>query len=258
MKKLRTLFLLLLMILPCCLFSGCISLQQKEQLTQQLQQIITALNEDNAEQIYQLIYPDIITREEFDAVYEDIRQTWIKSTDYTTKLNTISVNKNFSSSGSSLICKAQYCVFTEDNSYTITLAYLSDSNGSGLSQFNLTANSAPVLISGSLMTFPENSPFQWFVLILAIPEYIFILLTIIDILRKHPRLFGVWICAALTFFCFRVLVAPNGFRAGGGILFFPLSFFKIYSDGARKFVLTIPVGAIVYWCMRKKLLAKKI
>ena len=108
------------------------------------------------------------------------------------------------------------------------------------------------------MTFPENSPFQWFVLILAIPEYIFILLTIIDILRKHPRLFGVWICAALTFFCFRVLVAPNGFRAGGGILFFPLSFFKIYSDGARKFVLTIPVGAIVYWCMRKKLLAKKI
>lgn len=257
MKKLRIFFLLLLMLLPCCLLSGCLSLRQNEQITQQLQQIITALNEDNADQIYQFMYPGLVTREDFDSAYEDIRLTWTKSADYAIKLNTISVQQNFSSSGASQLCQAQYCVFNDELSYTITLTYLSDSNGSGLSQLDLTANTTPVLISGSLMTFMENSPVQWFMLILTILEYIFILLTIIDILRKRPRLFGVWIGAALTFFCFRVLITPKGFQAGGGLLFFPLSFFKIYSDGARNFALAIPAGAVAYWCLRKKLLAKK-
>ena len=36
-----------------------------------------------------------------------------------------------------------------------------------------------------------------------------------------------------------------------------LSAFKIYSTGARNFVLSLPIGAIAYWLLRRKLLAQK-
>lgn len=252
MKKRHIFFRLLLMLLPCCLLAGGKSLIKSDQMDQQLEQLITALNEDNADQIYQFMYPGVVTREEFETAYEEFQLAWVKSTRYTTKLNAINVKNNFSNSGSSKTWQAQYYVFTEDTSYTITLAYLSDSDGAGLYQLNLASGTGPLLISGGFTTARENSFIQWFVLIFSILGYVFILITIIDIIGKRPRLFGVWIGAALTFLGFRVLITPSGFQAGGGPLWFVLSSFRIYSDGTRNFVLAIPVGAIVYWCLRKK------
>ena len=119
MKKRHIFFRLLLMLLPCCLLAGCKSLIKSDQMDQQLEQLITALNEDNADQIYQFMYPGVVTREEFETAYEEFQLAWVKSTRYTTKLNAINVKNNFSNSGSSKTWQAQYYVFTEDTSYTI-------------------------------------------------------------------------------------------------------------------------------------------
>ncbi len=59
--------------------------------------------------------------------------------------------------------------------------------------------------------------------------FVVILVTIVDVIRQRPPKFGVYIVIALLFFSFRI----NGIS------------------------LSIPIGAISYWCARKKILEDK-
>lgn len=256
MKKPSTL-LFLFPILLCCFLSGCASLLKNERMDEEVEQLIAALNEDNADQIFSSMYPDVVTREEFDASYDTIRQIWEKSEKYTIKLNAINTNKNVNNSGGITTCQAQYYVYTEDKDYTFTITYRIDDKGEGLYGFNLTPGTIPVLISGGFTTARKNSALQWGALIFGVISYIFIIVTVIDILRKRPRLYGVWLVASLTFFAFRVQAVPDNFHVGGFVTWFAMSAFKIYSNGIRNFVFALPVGAVVYWILRKKMLTQR-
>lgn len=256
MKKSR-IATLLLSILLGCLLSGCAGLFKNESMDQEVTDLITALNADDADQIFQSMYPDTVTREEFDEGYETIRQFWEASDDYTFKLVSINTKRNLSNAGSSLVCQAHYYVYTQENSYLFSLTHLSDEGGTGLSYFNISASAEPVLISGGFTTAPENSVLQWGVLIFRILSWLFLIVTIVDILRKRPRLFGLWLAAVLAFVCFQAQISQDSFKAGAGVYFFAMSAFKIYSNGTRIIVLALPVGAAAYWCLRRKLLEKK-
>lgn len=247
----------LLSILLCCVLSGCSDMLKREDMDQELEHLIEALNEDDADAIFQAMYPGIVTREEFDESYETVRRLWERSDGHTAKLRSINTKKNFNQSGNSLVCQAQYYVYTQEQSYTITLTYRSDDIGEGIYRFDINVGAEPVLISGGFTTARENSALQWGLLVLSILSYLFIIVTVVDILRKRPRLFGVWIAAALTFIGFWIQAAPANFHIGGSVIWFVMSSFKIYSGGFRKFIFAIPVGAIVYWCMRRKLLSRK-
>lgn len=249
--------ILFLSVLLCCFLAGCADLLKSEEMDREVERIIEALNEDDADRIFQSMYPGVVTREEFDASYQSVRQLWKKSDAYTMKLRAINTNKNYNQSGSSLVRRAQYYVYTQDQDYTITLTYMSDDNGEGVYQFNLNIGAEPVLVSGGFTTAAQNSVLQWGLLIVSVLSYIFIIVTVIDILRKRPRLFGAWIAAALAFAGFSIQAAPGNFHIGLRVIWFVMSSFKIYSNGLRSFVFVLPVGAIVYWCMRKKLLSKK-
>ena len=249
--------MLLLSVLLCCLLSGCADLLKSEEMDEEAARLINALNENDADQIFQSMYPGVVTREEFDESYESVRQLWEQSDDYTMKRKSINTKKNFNKSGDSLVCQAQYYVYTQNQEYTITLTHLSDNNGDGVYQFNLNAGAEPVLISGGVTTAGENSALQWGLLLLSVLSYLFIIVTEVDILRKRPRLFGVWAAAALTFMGFSIQVSPSNFHVGGNVSWFILSAFRIYSGGRRNFIFALPVGAIVYWCLRKKLLSQK-
>ena len=71
MKKSSAVTLFLFILLCCCL-SGCASLPKNEHMEQEAEQLITALNEDDADQIFESMYPDVVTRGEFDNSYETI------------------------------------------------------------------------------------------------------------------------------------------------------------------------------------------
>ncbi|MDE6622097.1 MAG: hypothetical protein K2K74_16740 [Lachnospiraceae bacterium] len=248
----------ILFLLICCFLSGCADLLRNEEMDEEVARLIKALNEDDADQIYLSMYPDVVTREEFDESYESVRQIWEQSDNYTTKLKSINTKKNINKSGNSLVCQAQYYVYTQNQDYTVTLTHLSDDNGDGVYQFNLNIGAEPVLISGGFTTAGENSALQWGLLLLSVLSYLIIIVTAVDILRKRPRLFGVWLAAALTFAGFSIQISPSNLHLGGNVSWFVLSAFRIYSGGIRNFVFALPVGAIVYWCLRKKLLSKKV
>ena len=256
MKK-PSIKLLLLSILLCCIISGCVGLLKNERMDEMIEQLIIALNEDDADQIFQSMYPDAVTREEFDALYEGISERWEKSDSYTFKLNSINTNKSINNSGDTIICKAQYYVYTENDNFTFNITYRSDDKGEGLYAFDIMHGTIPVLISGGFTTAKENSTPQWGALIFGVLSYIFIIITIIDILRKRPRLYGIWLVAAMTFFAFQVQIVPGNLHMGGFVTWFAMSAFKIYSNKTCNFVFALPVGAVVYWFFRKKMLAQK-
>ena len=244
-------------ILICFILTGCGSLLEDEQMDRQVERLIAALNEDDGDKIFQSLYPGVVTREQFDESYEGIRKIWEKSDSHTKKLNSINTQKNYNNSGNSIVCETQYFVYTEDKSYTINLTYLSDDNGEGVYGFYLKPGAEPMLVSGDFTTARENSVLQWGVLILGILSYFFIIFTVVDILRKRPRLFGLWLIAALTFFSFYIKNMPGNFFIGAGINWFVMSGLKGYNNDGWILFLAIPVGAVVYWCLRRKLLARK-
>lgn len=122
---------LLLSVLFCCSLSGCADFIKSEEMDKEVVNFIEALNEDDADRIFQSMYPDVVTREEFDESYEAVRKLWEKSDEYTTKLNSINTRKNYTQSGDFRICQAQYYVYTQAQDYTITFTYRSDDTGDG-------------------------------------------------------------------------------------------------------------------------------
>lgn len=257
MKKARIVSLFL-SILICCFLSGCGNLLKNEQMDREVERLIAALNEDDADRIFQSLHPGIVTREEFDESYEAIRKIWQKSYTHTKKLNAINTQKTLGSSGNSQICEAQYYVYTPDKFYTINISHLSDDNGDGMGGFYLKVGAEPMLISGSFTTAGENSVIQWGILLFGVLSYLLVIITVVDILRKRPRLFGLWLVAVLTFFSFHVQKMPDNFYMGVGVKWFIMPAYNIYNNGSWILILAFPVGVIVYWCLRKKLLASKV
>lgn len=246
-----------LAILACCFLSGCSGVLKNERMDQEVEQVIAALNEDDAGRIFQSMYPGVITREKFDESYEDIRKLWKKSDSHTTKLNAINTKKTLGSSGDSFICEAQYYVYTQEDYYTINLTYVSDENGDGLYGCFIKPGAEPLLVSGSFTTAGENSVLQWIILFLGVLSYLLIVITVVDILRKRPRLFGLWLLAVLTFFSFRIQNASDNFFVGISVNWFVMPAYQIYNNGSFILFLAFPVGAIVYWCLRKRLKQRK-
>ena len=252
----RSSVVILFFILCCCVLTGCADLLKNEDMEQRVVFLIEAFNEDDADRIFLEMYPDVVTREEFDESYEAVRELWETSDEYTIKLKSINTKKNFNPSGDFSICQAQYYVYTQAKDYTITFTYRVDDSGEGLYQFHLNVGTVPVLVSGGITTAGENSALQWALLIFSALSYLLVIVTVADILRKRPRLYGVWLIAALFFAAFRIQAAPANFHLGGNVALLVLSAFKIYTTGSRNFVFALPVGAIVYWCMRKRLMAQ--
>lgn len=107
-----TAVILFLSILLCCLLSGCAGLLKNEHMDQETELLIAALNADDADQIFDAMYPDVVTREEFDNSYESIRQIWNQCDEHTIKLNSIHFNNNKNKSEHIFTCQAQYYIYT--------------------------------------------------------------------------------------------------------------------------------------------------
>lgn len=63
--------------------------------------------------------------------------------------------------------------------------------------------------------------------------------------------------AALTFFSFLLRKVPDNTYVSMGVNWFIMPALKIYNNGSWILVLAFPAGAVVYWCLRRKLLDRK-
>ncbi len=204
--------LLLCLLLVCTLLLAGCSLKN-ETLDAQMEQVLDALDQNDEEAFVALFYPGIQDKE-LRLMYSQFRDVWtplerdqIKLVSYST--HSAKAQKDY---------RGLYQLPRSDEYSHLEINYLETEDGRGLVGLKM----------GKLDEAEPTKPGGWqlvyFVLYLA-----FLILTIIDIIRKKPLKYGWLIVMALIYFSFRT----------------------------NTFSIMIPLGSILYWCLRGKLLREK-
>lgn len=260
LKRLCCIMLVLLILLLC----GCSTLKNAKQALEShsqeiddlLVEVMTCVENHDEQGAKALFYAVDQTWD-----FEGITNYWpVHSTDPFEQRD-LNYTKNISGKESQAITSAVYCVHSGSEDYQVTLVKQSDNNGSGIISFNvvsvqelLDAGIEPV---GSKLPAANKTSGQWCFLVFWVLALVFVLITIIDIIRKKPKKYGLWIVLALVFIGFQFSAGANNVttRFLFGIL--QKSQWVKSSNGTNTLQLSLPIGALIYWILRKTLLKKK-
>ena len=105
-------------------------------------------------------------------------------------------------------------------------------------------------------TFPpvaKKSAVQWLLLAYWVLSLGLGVFTIVDVIRKKQKLYGLWIAAILLYAVF--YLNRNGMSFGGGMTLGILSpsYLLRYQGDVSRLQFSLPVGTILYWIFRNKL-----
>lgn len=216
-RRFLALCLLGILVLGCLGLAGCGI--KHEKLDEQMALMVTALNEGDEAAFTALLYPGMEKEYDLHELFIQLEEYWVPVSPE--ELSLVSFNIYTGTDGKS--SQGMYAVPGNEKVNTLILAYAETDDGAGVSTIYLQQRDGQKEAAGR--STPE---WIWTGLFAA-----FQILTIVDILVKKPRKFGWYILLALFFFNFNL-------RLNGGA-----------------FSLAVPLGAIVYWCLRKKLLWEK-
>ena len=127
----------------------------------------------------------------------------------------------------------------------------------GLTAFRLT-DYIPVVTTGTLGNMQGADGIQWVLLIIGLLEWVFTICAFVDCCRHKVRRKWLWLLlVALGQVQISLLLTPTqmqtGIRAG---IYLTYTNLTRYSTGGFLLLVMIPVGAVVYLCIRKKLFAR--
>ena len=166
----------------------------------------------------------------------------------------LNINKSKDADGEPVtVVDAVYIIHCDDQDYQAQFSTREDSAGSGLIGFQV--DSVQSLIDNGIEPAGGNTPAagktpaQWGLTVFWILACVFCLITIIDIVRKKPKLWGLWILIALVFIGFSADKWSGGsrFLARFGLLLSSESLrllcevFLPYSVGAAVFFILIDI-----------------
>ena len=216
-KRCFALCLLGILVLGCLGLAGCGI--KHETLDEQMTRMVTALNEGDEAAFAALLYPGMEKEYDLHEFFSQLEEYWVPVSPE--ELSLVSFNIYTGTNGKS--SQGMYAVPGNEKINTLLLAYAETEEASGVSTIYLQQRDEQETAAGKSV--PE-----WILTGLCAAVQI---LTIIDILVKKPRKFGWYILLALFFFNFALHL------------------------NEVSFTLYIPLGAILYWCLRRKLLREK-
>ncbi len=217
-KRFLALCLLGILVLGCLGLSGCGI--KNETLDQQMTRMVTALNEGDEAAFTAMLYPGMGKEYDLHALFAQLEEYWAPVAPE--ELSLVSFHINAGTKGKT--SEGVYAVPGNEKINTLLLVYAETEDGIGVSTIYLQQR------DGQGAGPAGRSIPQWILTGLCVA---FQILTIVDILVKKPRKYGWYILLALFFFTFNLRLNENAFS------------------------LTVPLGAIIYWCLRKKLLWEK-
>ena len=261
-KRFGCLALALLLLLLC----GCSLIRQSMQNVKEKQaetdallvQLMTCIQNNDVMGAASLFYDPM----QMQQIFTPITDYWpAKSTD---EFESCSFNYNISIPGKEQDhsdVRAVYRVNSNGEDYQVTMVTRRDADSESIVSFNVVR--VQELIDAGIE--PETSKFpvakkslgQWCFTAFWLVSCILCLVTIVDIIRNKPKLWGLWILCALAFLGPQLTTSPNGFQVGVRFGILNLSQWTRHLNETNHFELCFPIGAIIYWCRRRQLLAKK-
>lgn len=238
------------------LLCGCASIGEGGAvLDEKLEQFMACIEAKDKEGAAELAYNQEFSENMKDA-FDDLAAYWpARAGDAYTRQSINATIRN-----AAKIYQARYLVETGSEEYIVDIAYAEDENGAGITMLhaNLSADVvAATTPTGTLKSGAQNSPIQWCFQAFRLIFVGFAIFTIVDILRKKPRYYGLWILAAIFYLTVSLRFSEMNvnFHLTFGVL--SATEWLKYPDGVTTIVLGLPAGAVAYWCVRGSLLRKK-
>lgn len=107
--------------------------------------------------------------------------------------------------------------------------------------------------TGTITTMAGANAFQWVLFVLSLVMFLFVVITAVDCSRRKMKYKPLWLILTLAAMVTFTLTLSDGNLSahfGVGILF-PYNYLALYETGAFAFRLMVPIGAIIYWLVRR-------
>lgn len=249
MKK-RGIFLAVLLLL-CIMTAACAPEVSNDVLDEKFQALQTAFATNDEERAFELLYLENQTETEFHDFFSEVLDYWPVTQDDVYTLTKFHIEKT----GYYDQWDGIYSGETAGQPYLVQIVYMESEELTGIVNFRVVLEEEYVAAESAQYA-PAGAKhwimLAWWVICLA-----FIVFSIIDIIRKKPRRYGLWILLSLVSVgvCY-----SNGDGFGTVQAIFGLlnqSRYVAFATGGFEIKVTIPIGAILYWCRRKSLLSAK-
>ena len=249
MKRTFSAILVLLLLLP---LSGCNAVQIRDvpAIRSHVDTFLTAALENEPNAAYSA-FCQALPRAQFNSAFPQIRDLMVDVEEYS--LLPIQLHHS-SRSDSKSITQITYRMDTNCGAFIVTAS--AADNKDGLLNLQLVPEEQTTLVhTGSPGHMEGASVVQWTVLVLGFAVWGFVLWAFVDCCCRKIRTKLLWLLLiALAAVVFHVTVSGGmlNFRFNAGI-YLAVSSLLRYGDGSHQLQLVIPLGAILYVCLRKRL-----
>lgn len=220
MKRYKVSVLLLLALLALSLLWGGCTLKN-ELLDEQMRIVVSALNDNDAERLNACMMPGMGDGDSLAQGFSSMESIWIPVNTDQVKLVRFQKKTDVAAEIRTVTYGGDYRLPRTDEPRFLHLTYQEIGEKKGLVSVYITWGDEKV--GGA------RDPIQTVMDLICLAAAI---VTIVDIVRHKPRKYGWYIVLAL--FSFRAFT---------------------FNSSALSFYVRLPLGAIVYWCLRKRILA---
>jgi len=250
-RQLKMGMLAVMVILLLISFTGCAELFDDSTIQAKTKDMLDALLANDNAAAYAMV-SDACTQTEFEIVYANMRQLLSGVKSY--ELTRVSFNSKITNGHKTT--QAAYSMQTDEGK-TFLITALEDDNYRVLAGFSIAPEENTALVyTGELGHMEGADATQWGILAFSALVLLFVILVLIDCCRQKIKKKVLWILAiVLGMFVVTFATSGTSFRVNFNIgAFFTYSALLRYGDGSTILRLLFPVGAIVYLCLRRKLL----
>lgn len=217
MNIFRRIAFFFLLVACMCLLTGCL---KNDVLDREMNQLVTALNQGDSQLFLECFYPIGISKEAADAKLEEFKALWEQVDPKSMKLTSFNI-KTETVNGTRLKTHAGIYEFTMHNlPWRLELLHWQSEDASGLAHFNLAQ------IPESTLSVSVHGIIAAACSFIHIVCFVFVIIDVIRKKRRKPVLL--------------ILL---------GLVYFRLS--------VNEFSFLLPLGAIIYFLIRKKLKSKE-
>lgn len=218
MKKVSIPLLIICMMLTVLLI-GCDP--KNELLDGQMRLVVSALNDKDAERLKDCMMPGILDEQSLMQGFDDMERIWVPVKADDVQMVRFDKRTSVAADVKTVTYAGIYRLPRTDAAWYLRLTYQEVGDQKGLVGVFVSQGEEN---TGTTRNMAQTA-MDLFCLAAAI-------ITIVDIVRRKPRKYGWYILLAL--FIFRLYA---------------------FANGAATFYLRLPLGAMVYWCLRKRIMA---
>ena len=248
MKKLRILSLVSIIVLFALLLTSCMDNEYTEQGEEYLREFLDAVMEGDMDSAYDLIADGVVSESEFSNFYSNLRNKFSNTTDYS--IECIGWNMKIDDGIETRV--TTFLVETEDGvKLQFVLTFMSGYDGLvGINCANVE-NEVRTPVNNVLTLFANGWLFSLTSLGIGLMIWMIVDCIKRPIRMKRPKLKFLYILLILVCYGFSLTIGKEFGISSKFALAIPYSNLSV--GDSFSFVCTFPVGAIIYFFIRKKL-----